>query len=733
MTRLLGRCGGVLLVVVAVAALSSLARGEAPPAPAAPLRPVTDQYFGTEVVDNYRYMENLTDPQVQAWMKAQAEYTRQVLDALPGRATLLARIHELSNADIYRGGFVQRGQRLFYLVYEPEATLPKLYVRDGLHGPEKLLIDPAALGKGGSAHYALDFYMPSWDGRYLAYGLSIGGSEKSVLHVLEVNSGNVLPEAIDRTSNSVIAWRPDNRSFFYLRYLKPTPTTPASETEYNARTYLHQLGTHENGDGDAAVFGRGVSARLKVPEGQGTFIVVAPDSAYAIAVANHNMDDNPSTLYVAPLAKVTGGETPWRKVADVEDGITQFEPHGDKLYLLSQKGAPRFRVLAISAARPELDKPEILVPEGPAVLTRFAVAKEGLYLRIQDGPTSQLLQVPWNHGASHAVALPFEGTMGYPVTDPREPGALFRLQGWTRPPVVVHYDPLANVTTDTGLIPASRIDTSQLESREVFAVAHDGTRIPLSIIHRKGVVLDGSRPTVLQGYGSYGISLEPYFDPTAIAWVERGGVMAIAHMRGGGEYGEDWHRGGYKRTKLNTVFDFVACAQYLLDARYTAPRFLAGQGASAGGIPVGGALTWRPELFGVILDEVGMSDTLRFETEPNGPPNVSEFGSVKTEDGFHDLYAVSTYAHVRDGIPYPAVLFSTGANDPRVSPWQMAKMAARLQAATSSHRPVLLRVDYDAGHGVGSTITQYETELADSWSFALWQMGDPAFQPRPLP
>jgi prolyl oligopeptidase len=225
------------------------------------------------------------------------------------------------------------------------------------------------------------------------------------------------------------------------------------------------------------------------------------------------------------------------------------------------------------------------------------------------------------------------------------------------------------------------------------------------------------------------MSEEPYFSGVRLAWLERGGIVAFAHVRGGGEYGEDWHRGGMMRTKLNTVFDFIACGQYLVDNHYTRPKLLAGEGGSAGGITVGGALTWRPDLFGVIIDEVGMSDTLRSETEPNGPPNTSEFGSISNEDGFHGLYGMSAYAQIRDGVAYPSVIFVTGANDPRVAPWHMLKMTARLRAATSSDKKILLRIDYDAGHGIGSNVSQREVERADLWSFTLWQMGDPAFQP----
>jgi prolyl oligopeptidase len=723
----------VVLFVGALAGVFSAASNALDGPPAAPVRPVTDSYFGTEVTDNYRYFENLKDPEVQKWMHSEADYTRAVLDSLPGRSALLERIHALSNSDPSRGSFVRRGQRYFYLLSEPGAQQPKLLYRDGLAGEEHLLLDPALLGKGTATHYALDYYMPSWDGRYLAYGISAGGSEFSVLHVLEVATGKALTEEIDRTNSSIVAWRPDNHSFFYLRYNKATPSTRPSETLYNARTYLHVLGASLTGDADPVVFGRGVAENLSVPEGQGTFIDLAPDSAYAIAVANHNMDSNPSTLYVAELANVKDSTTPWHKLADVEDGVTQFGMRGDTLYFLSQKDAPRFRLLATSLSRPDVKHARVVLPEGMSVIAGFALAREGIYSKVRDGAVSHLVLSAFDGKDAHSIPLPFEGSLDGPVTDPLESGALFNMQGWVQPARVFSYDPVTNSATDTGLIPQSKVDTSQYESKEVLAVSYDGTLIPLSIVYKKGIALDGSHPTILRGYGSYGISLEPSFSAVSIAWIERGGVLAVAHIRGGGEYGEDWHRAGQMLTKPNTVMDFIACGQYLIDARYTSSKFLAAYGGSAGGITVGGAFTSRPELFSVILDRVGMSDTLRYETEPNGPPNVSEFGSTKTEEGFHGLYAMSTYAHVRDGTRYPAILFATGANDPRVAPWHMAKMTARVRAATSSHRPVLLRVDYDAGHGIGSNRSQREVELADFWSFTLWQMGDPAFQPAAKP
>lgn len=730
MARLIG--GPTALKVLQVLlglALAARATAAADPPPVAPVRPVTDDYFGTKVVDQYRYLENLDNADVQAWMRSQADFTRRALEALPGRGPLFTRIHALNGLDLRRGDFVRRGKRLFYQVREPGAELRKLFYRDGVDGVEHQLVDPAALGKGTATHYALDFFMPSWDGRLVAYGVSKGGSEESVLHVLHVETGSDLGEAIDRTSDSVVAWRPDNRSFFYLRYRKLTPEVPASERMYNARTFLHKLGVNIDGEGDPAVFGRGVTQQLDVPEGQGTFIVLAPDSPYALAVANHNMDNNPSTLYLAPLQAVTGGQAPWRKIADVEDGMTAFQLHGDSLIYLSQKNASNFQLLSTPLSRPDVRHPHVIVPESDVVITDFAVAPEGIYLRERAGAVTHIRRSSFDGKKLDLVQTPFGVDVSAPVADVHEAGVLFTMQGWSHPPVEMSYDPSTNAAVDTGLIPPSKIDTSQVESRDVFATSYDGTRIPLSIIYKRGIRLDGRHPTILQGYGAYGIAWDPEFEPTALAWVERDGVMAIAHVRGGGEYGENWHLAGQKKTKLNTVFDLIACAEYLVDEHYTSTPYLAGHGISAGGITIGRAMTLRPDLFGVIFDQVGFSDTLRFETEPNGPPNTSELGSIATEDGFHELYAMSSYAGVRSGAAYPAVIFATGINDPRVAPWHMLKMAAKTQATTSSGRPVLLRIDYDAGHGIGSTTSQKEALLADLWSFALWQMGDAEFQP----
>jgi len=341
---------------------------------------------------------------------------------------------------------------------------------------------------------------------------------------------------------------------------------------------------------------------------------------------------------------------------------------------------------------------------------RFALAP--------DGKTS---------GSPSTLTTPFAGAVGSISTDPRVDGVTFDLANWTTSQR--YYLAGADGTvSDTGLRPPSSIDTSRYTASEETATSADGTKVPISIVYSKGLPLDGSHPAYLEGYGSYGIEITPAFLGSRFVWLERGGVYAICHVRGGGWFGEDWHRAGMLATKQHTIDDFVACGRYLVERKFTSPQHLAGEGTSAGGITIGRAITQHPELFAAALDIVGVSDAVRSEYSPNGPPNVPEFGSVKIPSQVAPLLNMDAYLNVKRGTKYPAVMLNTGINDPRVSPWELAKFAAALQAASTSKRPVLLRVDYDAGHGfMATTRNQANQLLADQFSFLLWQLGDPLF------
>jgi prolyl oligopeptidase len=721
----------ILTVLLAALALvtgadSNMADPSVPPVAA--VRVVTDEYFGVKVADPYRYMEDLTNPEVTAWFKGQNDYTRAVLGRIPGRADLLARIKTLDEGAPARITDLRRlpGDRYFYQKRLASEDVAKLYVRDGLKSDERLLVDPTKFATAGGPHYVISYYAPSFDGKYVAAGISAAGSEDAVLRVFDTSAGKETGDVIDRAQFGSPTWMPDGRSLLYNRLQQLTPTSPPTDRYLNSRMYLHVLGTAP--DKDQMVFGVG-TPNVNIDPADIPFVATWPGASYALGVVAHGVR-NEITAYVAPLAALNGTTVSWKRFCDVDDDVTGFDVHGGDLYLLSHHGASRYKVLHTKLSDPDVARAELVVPPGEPVIQNIAAASDALYIQELDGGLGRLVQLSYTGGKAEKIQLPFEGTVGLSATDLRVPGTLIELTSWTRARKIYAYDPSRKNVTDTQLQPVGKFDApADLDSVEVKAKSYDGTLIPLSIVYRKGVKLDGSNPTLLKGYGAYGITFDPEFDPKLMAWFERGGVIAVAHVRGGGEYGEDWHLAGKLLTKPNTWKDFIACAEYLINQKYTSPSRLAIQGGSAGGVTIGRSITSRPELFAVAIDGVPMSDVVRAEFTPNGPPNIPEFGTVKDPDGFKALYEMSPYHHVTDGTKYPAVMVTTGFNDPRVVSWEPGKMAARLQAATSSGKPILLRVDYDAGHGIGSTKTQKEEELADEWSFAMWQFGLPEFQP----
>lgn len=492
---------------------------------------------------------------------------------------------------------------------------------------------------------------------------------------------------------------------------------------------------------------------MDVGEDDKPAVFTSPASAHVLARVAHGISRE-LTLYSAPLNQLDGARPPWRKVADAADEITQADLHGDELFLLSHHGAARYQVLRVRLPAGDLRTATTVVAASEVVLTQIRCAADALYVCTLDGGLGGVLRVPYGQpevsdqsntpteppplatvpaARPAPLALPFAGTIWELNADPLAPGVVFSLEGWVRSPVFLRYDPAQGQAADTGLQPPSPVDYRGIESFEVKVRAADGTLVPLSIVAKRGLVRDGTAPALLTGYGSYGSSYNPSFDPIRLAWLERGGVWAAAHVRGGGEYGEDWHQAGRKLTKPNTWGDFIACAEYLVREKWTAPAHLAGLSWSAGGITVGRAITSRPELFGAAVIEAGVCNALRSETTPAGPPNVPEMGTTAEPDGFRGLYEMDAFHHVRDGVAYPAVLLTAGINDPRVEPWQSAKMAARLQAASTSGKPVLLRVDYDAGHGLGSSRAQNQAEQADINAFLLWQLGGGQKQQDPKP
>ncbi len=722
---------GSLSIVLFGICVSLAQSGPVKSPPVAPVRPVTDDYFGTKVRDPYRYLENLSDPEVKEWMKGQNEYARAVLARIPGRNELLARVKQLdegASARVFNIRFLPDG-RYFYKKTLAAEDVAKLYVRQGAAGRERLLLDPERFDTPGGAHYTIDGYCPSDDGNYIAVWVSPGGSGESTLHVLDTATGLTTGEAIDRTWFSTLGWRPDGHSFFYVRAEKLGPDAPPAESYQRSRVYLHTVGT--NPEKDVAVFGYGVSSHVKTDVADTPLVATDPGSPYAFGFVVSGTQDG-ADLYLVPTTSVGNPETPWRKVYGVKDSVTRCEVHGDHLYLLTHKNAPRFKIVRTKLSNPDFLHAEVVMAPGQAVIKDIVAAADALYVQLVDGAIGRLLRIPYEAiGTPQKVPLPFDGAISLGWSESRTPGVLFEMTSWTRALKIFAYDPRLGRVADTGFQPSGPFDNpADLVSVEVKVRSHDSTLVPLSIVHKRGLRLDGLNPTLLEAYGAYGYSFDPGFDPKFTAWLERGGVLAIAHVRGGGEYGEEWHKAGMKLTKPNTWRDFIACAEYLIDKGYTSPQRLAGWSYSGGGIAIGRAITERPDLFAAVVVRAGVFDTLRFELTPNGVVNVHEFGSVKTLEGFKGLLAMSSFNHIRDGIRYPAFMAMTSLNDTNVDPSQTAKMIARLQAATASGRPVLWRLDEEGGHGLSATKSQEQLAFADQLAFLFWQLGDRGSQPR---
>jgi prolyl oligopeptidase len=690
--------------------------------PVAPVRPVVESYFGQAVTDRYRWME-AQDAQWQDYVRAQGDYAAQVLAKIPGRDALASAIGANEGALALVTQVQTGGSKIFTLRRPASANTSKLYMRDGLSGADTLLIDPDATAAPGT-HNELDWWEASPDGSHVVFGMSAGGSEESTLRVIVTATAALLSETITRTNWASPSWLPDGSGFFYNR-LQDVP--PASITyEENSLCWLHGLNTDPATD--QKIFGVGVTPAIAVRDIDAPIVYATPGAAIAIAILESGVE-NELTLYAAPLADVLAGHPYWQQICTPRDGVTAFALNGGDLYLLTHAQAPHYRVLKLDAAKPDLANAVEVARQSGAVIRSIAAARDGLYLLDLNAGISDLRHLAPD-GTLTCVNLPFQGAIGQNAfyASTLQDGVWFPLESWVRPAVICHAV-AAGTVTQTDLAPAPAIDVSPYVSEEVFTPARDNTPIPLSIISRKGLTRDGSAPLLLEAYGAYGITLDPYFLARWLPFLDLGGVFAVAHVRGGGELGEDWHKAGQKAQKFHTWQDAEDCVQHLIGAGYTSHRKVAVIGGSAGGITVGRLLTERPDLVTVVIDMVGVSDAMRSEFSPNGPPNIPEFGTVKTPEGFHALLAMDAYQHVHDGVKYPSVLLTTGLHDPRVAPWEPAKMTARLQAATASRNPVLLRVEADAGHGIGSTRAQRDQETADIMAFILWRTGDARYQP----
>lgn len=710
------------------ASAAALAPAPAPAAPVAPVREVVETLHGVPVSDPYRWLEDVASPETQAYLRAEDDYARRALERIPGRAALAARIREISAAQSTVRDIALAGGKVFYLKLAPGGETAVLCVRDGFQGAERVLVDPARFSTG-AGRGAIDWYRPSPDGRLVAYGASAGGSRDSILRLLEVRDARDTGVAIDRTRfNAGLAWHHDGRAFYYAR----VPEGGQADIRHRyagIRVYRHVVG--RPAAQDEIVFASALGGAREVPEHAYPSLVVPEDSTHAYAVVRDGVSPD-IAVYMTPVRELAKGLPRWTRIVAFDDGVTALQAWKDDIYLLTHKDAPLGRVLALKAGRDGVSRPRVAVPEGEAAIVDIGLAADALYLRETVGGLERLERLNLRLGASRTpefVKTDFDRAIAQMLTHPARPGAVLRLQGFIEPPIVATIEAKTGNMADTGLEPAPRADFSAMDEVRLYARSRDGTKVPLTLLYRKTTMLTADHPTILVAAGAYGIAQAPEFDATRLAWLERGGIIVFAHVRGGGEYGEAWHRGGMREAKGNTVDDVIACAEFLVKYGFTSPARLAVEGTGAGGIAAAGAMVRRPDLFAAVVPRVAIVDMLRQEFSAEGPARVPEFGSVATAEGFAALRRISPYQQVKDGTAYPAVLLTTGMDDAGADPWQAAKMAARLQAASSGGKPVLLRVEWRGGHGRGATRSQRDEERADIYAFLLWQFGDRDFTP----
>ncbi len=684
-------------------------------------KPVTDEYHGIRVVDEYRWLEETGAPAVKAWTEAQNHYTRAWLDALPDRTDIGARLTQLYGKDTpSHTALVSRPGRLFALKFQPPKQQRLLVTLKSADDPasEKVVLDPNELEPKGQV--AMDWFEPSPDGTLLAVCLSEHGSEEGTLHFYRTETGEQLPDRIARvqypTGGGSAAWAPDGKTIFYTRYPR-AGERPAADLNFFQQIYSHTLGTPESTDA--------YSAGRDFPRIAEIHLHTSRDGRWLLAsVANGDGGE-----FAHHLRDMKDGESAiWRQLTHFEDAIKAiaFSRDSTALYLRSVKNAPHGKILRLPIdGSKSIADAELIVPESDAVIEGLTPTASCLFVSDLVGGPSRVRQFDLAGKNPRELPLPPASGVGQllAIEDrPDDDRILFRETRYTEPAAWFHYDPTTGTLKKTALFNTSPVDFSDIEAVREFATGKDGVKVPVNILRRKGTQLDGSNPTLLKGYGGYGISLRPGFDFSQRLWFDRGGIIVIANLRGGGEYGEEWHLAG-NLTRKQTVFDDLeACATHLVQRGYTRPERLAIEGGSNGGLLMGALLTQHPGLIRAVVAHVGLYDMLRVELDPNGAFNVTEFGSVKDPAQFYALHAYSPYHHVTDGTEYPAVFFLAGEKDGRVNPAHSRKMTARLQAATSSQRPILVRLSSASGHGMGTALTEKIAQQADVLAFLFQQL-----------
>jgi prolyl oligopeptidase len=677
--------------------------------PKAERRPLEEDFYGTKVVDDYRWLEDASSPATEKWVAEEMAYTRAVLDPLPGRELIHKRLTELLSIGSVNPPEMG-GKFFFYTRREGAQNQPVLYVREGVEGEDRVLVDANQLAADGTI--ALDWYQPSYNGEYLAYGTSPSGSEMSTLHVVETKTGKLLPDTIERTRAASIAWLHDNSGFYYTRYPNKGDV-PKGQEMYNRHVFFHLLGTDSTTDDK--VFGEGRDAEdwpSVELSNDGEWLVISVSEGWTKTEV-YLMDVKAGT----PPTALTSGKN-FLYSATVYDG---------KVYITTNEEAPRYRVFVTNAGDYDRADWKEIIPQSNAVLQGAAVWGGKLFTQYELNATSQLKLFDLDGKKISDLSLPAIGTVFASSGRWNRSEIFYGFQSFTTPPSIYRYDLSNGKSYEWAKVDAPSIDPAAYEVEQEWFNSKDGTRVPMFVVHKKGLVKNGKNPTLLTAYGGFNVSLTPTFSRTAYLWMEHGGVFAVANLRGGSEFGEDWHRAGMLDKKQNVFDDMIAAAEHLIAAKYTDKNHLAIQGGSNGGLLMGAMITQRPDLFRAVVCQVPLLDMLHYQNFQIAKLWIPEYGSADNPDQFKWLYAYSPYHHVKEGVEYPAILFMTADTDTRVDPMHAKKMAAEMQTEAkngeSKTRPILLRIESKAGHGAGKPVTKQIEEYTDIYSFLFWQVG----------
>jgi prolyl oligopeptidase len=694
------------------------------PPPATPKKPVTEEIQGVKITDDYRWLENNNDPPVKAWVAAQDRRARSYFQALPEHAQIVEWLQKLAktqSADYY--GLERSGDSLFAMKSQPGKQQDLLVRLKSPDDPtsEKVVLDPNTLDIGGST--AIQFYFPSHNGKLVAVALAKGGSEAGELHVYDVATGKELPDVLQRmsfpTAGGSAAWNKDDSGLYYTRY-PHEGERPQQDLNFYQQIYFHKLGSPV--EQDSYVLGKDFPRIAEIS------FLSSDDGQYLLATVENGDGGEYEHFLLDP-----GGK--WTQLTHFEDKISAIAFGDDHaLYIVSRQDAPRGKMLRLPLASPEMSQAKLIIPPSQDVIQGFGFAISGV-----------LPSFVANHGRLYVVEVaggPLQIAM-FDVSGkklgqvPIEPVSsvaeilglangelLFRNESYLKPGAWFRYNPQQNKTTDTALRSTSPVSLDDIVAERELATSKDGTKVPMTVLHKKNMGRSGIHPTILTGYGGFELSMTPEFSASLRMWFDADGVFAIANLRGGGEYGEQWHDQGKLTNKQHVFDDFIACAQLLVQRKYTNPKKLGIEGGSNGGLLMGAALTQRPDLFRAVASTAGIYDMMRVESTQNGQFNATEYGSIKNPEQFKALYAYSPYQHVVDETKYPAILLIVGENDLRVDPWHSRKFAARLQAANNSDLPIFLISFSNAGHGgIGSGEDQQIAMSAYRWAFFFDQLG----------